>query len=37
MANSAQANWNVIVIVYGFRDPFIKMVDKEHTYLFLWI
>jgi hypothetical protein len=36
MANSAQANWNAIKIVYGSRDPSIRMVE-EHTYLFHWI
>jgi hypothetical protein len=36
MANNAQANWNVVKIVYGFQDPSIRMVDKEHTCLFHW-
>jgi len=27
----------MIEIIYGSRDPSIKMVDKEHTYLFHWI
>ncbi len=34
MANNAQANWNVVRVVYGFGDPSIKMVDKECTCLF---
>jgi hypothetical protein len=37
MVDNAQANWNVIKIVYGLRDPYVRMVDKEHTYLFHWI
>ncbi len=36
MANNTQANWNVIRIIYGFGDPFAKMVDKKYTYLFHW-
>jgi hypothetical protein len=36
MANSTQANWNVIKIIYGSEDPFVKMVDKKHTFLFHW-
>jgi hypothetical protein len=36
MADNTHANWNVVKIVYGFGDPFIKMVDKECTYLFHW-
>jgi hypothetical protein len=34
MANSIKANWNVIIIVYGSRDPSMWMIDKEHTCLF---
>jgi hypothetical protein len=34
MVDNAQANWNFIKIVYGSRDPFIKMVNKECTCLF---
>jgi hypothetical protein len=30
----SQTNWNIITIVYGFRDPSVGMVDKECTYLF---
>ncbi len=37
MANNAQANWNVVHIVYDFGDAFVKMVDKERTCLFHWI
>jgi hypothetical protein len=36
MANNAQANWNMVRIVYGSKDPFVNMVDKEHTCLFHW-
>jgi hypothetical protein len=31
MADNTRANWNTVTIVYGSRDPFIKMVNKEHT------
>ena len=34
MADSAQANWNVVCIVYSSKDPLVKMVDRERTYLF---
>jgi hypothetical protein len=37
MANGVQANWNVVWIVYGTRDPTLKMVDKEWTCFFHWI
>jgi len=37
MVDNAQANWNVVIIVYGLGDPFIRMVDKEHICLFHWI
>jgi hypothetical protein len=37
MANIIQANWNVAIIVYGSRDPFFRMVDRERTCLFHWI
>jgi hypothetical protein len=33
MANNAQVNWNVIKIVYGSRDPSVRMVHKTYTYL----
>ncbi len=36
MANNAQTNWNVVIIVYGLR-VLVKMVDKELTCLFHWI
>jgi hypothetical protein len=32
MVNSAQINWNMVIIVYGLGDPFVRMVDKEHTF-----
>ncbi len=37
MANNAQANQNMVKIVDGSRDPFVKMVDKDCTCLFHWI
>jgi hypothetical protein len=37
MVDNAQANWNAIIIVYGSRDPSMRMVDKECTYLLHWI
>ncbi len=27
MVDSAQANWNVVHIIYGIGDPMVKMVD----------
>jgi hypothetical protein len=36
MADSAQANWNVVRIIYGSRDASEKMVDRERTCLFHW-
>jgi hypothetical protein len=36
MVDSAQANWKIIIIVYGLSDSYVKMVDKECTYLFHW-
>jgi hypothetical protein len=32
--DNAQANWNMVIIVYGLGDPFMRMVDKESTCLF---
>jgi hypothetical protein len=29
MVDSAQANWNVVHIVYDFGDAFVKIVDKN--------
>jgi hypothetical protein len=29
MADNAQANWNVVHIMYGFGNASMKMVDKE--------
>ncbi len=34
MVDGAQANWNDVCIVYGTRDPMVKMVDKKWTYFF---
>ncbi len=36
MDDNAYANWNAIKIIYGFKDPFIRMINKECTYLFHW-
>ena len=36
MADSAQANWNAVRIVYGGGDPAIPMVNRERTCLFHW-
>jgi hypothetical protein len=35
MVDDAQSNWNVVRIVYGTRDPIVKMVDKEWTCFFI--
>jgi hypothetical protein len=37
MVNNTQANWNMVKIVYGSRDPSVRMVGKECTCLFHWI
>ncbi len=34
MVDNVQANWNVVQIVYGYGDSYVRMVDKECTYLF---
>ncbi len=34
MANSAQTYWNAIIIIYGSREPYVKMIDKDRTCLF---
>ena len=36
MANSAQANWNAVRIVYGGGDPAVPMENRERTCLFHW-
>jgi hypothetical protein len=36
MVDNAQANWNVVKIVYNFSDVTIRMVDQERTCLFHW-
>ena len=36
MADSAQANWNVVRIIYGSGDASKKMVDRERTCSFHW-
>jgi hypothetical protein len=37
MTNNAQINCNMVIIVYGSGDPFVKMVDKNCTYLFHYL
>jgi hypothetical protein len=34
MANGGQTNWNVVHIIYGTKDPMVKMVNKKWTYFF---
>jgi hypothetical protein len=34
MIDGAQANWNVVCIVYGIKDLMVKMVDKKGTCFF---
>jgi hypothetical protein len=36
MADSAQANWNVVQIVYGSGDPKVPMENRERTSLVQW-
>jgi hypothetical protein len=36
MADSAQANWNAVRIIYGSGDAAIPMKDQERTCLFHW-
>jgi hypothetical protein len=36
MADSTQANWNVVKMIYGSGDSTIPMKDQERTYLFHW-
>jgi hypothetical protein len=31
MVDGVQANWNVVRIAYGIKNPIVKMVDKERT------
>jgi len=35
MVDIAQANWNVIKIVYGFVDPTMEMVNKGEAVSFI--
>jgi hypothetical protein len=35
-ADSVQANWNVVWIVYEIGGPMVKMVDKKWTCFFHW-
>jgi hypothetical protein len=36
MADSAQANWNAVRVIYGSSDATIPMKDQERTCLFHW-
>ena len=36
MADSAQANWNAVRVIYGSDDATIPMKDQERTCLFHW-
>jgi hypothetical protein len=36
MADSAQANWNDVRVIYGSGDATIPMKDQERTCLFYW-
>jgi hypothetical protein len=36
MADSAQANWNAVRVIYGSGDAMIPMKDQERMYLFYW-
>ena len=36
MADSAQANWNVVREIYGSSDATVPMKDQEKTCLFFW-
>jgi hypothetical protein len=36
MADSAQANWNAVRIVFGSGDPAVRMLGRERTCLFHW-
>jgi hypothetical protein len=37
MADSAQANWNAVWVIYGSGDAAIPMKNQERTCLFHWI
>jgi hypothetical protein len=37
MADSTQANWNVVKVIYDSGDASIPMKDQERTCLFHWI
>ena len=37
MADSAQANWNAVQIVYGGGDLTVPMEERERTCLFHWM
>jgi hypothetical protein len=37
MADSTQANWNAVKVIYGSGDATISIKDQKRTYLFHWI
>ena len=37
MADSAQANWNAVRVIYGSGDATVPMKDQESTCLFHWV
>jgi hypothetical protein len=37
MADSAQANWNAVKVIYGSGDATISMKDLKRTCLFHWV
>jgi len=36
MADGAQANWNVVCIVYGIRDPKVRWLTNSGLVFFHW-
>ena len=36
MADNAQANWNVVRMMYGDKNPSLPMVNCECTCIFQW-
>jgi hypothetical protein len=36
MADSAQANWNAVLIIYGSGDPKVPIENRERTCLLHW-
>ena len=37
MADRAQANWNVVMRIYGGGNPSLPMVDRERICFFHWL